>query len=35
MFLEVKVQDSYSPFEFPEFFLLMVVGRADLEELEW
>ena len=35
VFLEVKVQDSYSPFEFPEAFLLVVVGQADLEELEW
>ena len=34
-FLEVKVQDSYSPFEFPESFLLGVVGQADLGELEW
>jgi hypothetical protein len=35
VYLEVKVQDSWSPFEFPEFFLLVVVGQADLEELEW
>ena len=35
VFLEVKVQDSYSPFAFPGSFLLEVVGQADLEELEW
>ena len=34
MFLEVKVQDSYSPFAFLVSFLLVVVGQADLEELE-
>ena len=33
-FLEVKVQDSYSLFAFPGSFLLVVVGQADLEELE-
>ena len=33
-FLEEAVQDSYSPFAFPESFLSVVVVQADLEELE-
>ena len=35
VFLEVKAQDFQSPFELPESFLSVVVGQADLEELEW